>query len=175
MNKLLLAICFLGSCVSVFAQKEMTVEERYEWRLKQEKLYGIYIPKDLTDAFVQLNKRIDADSKAKFKNAEEAVVAQKLQFSLGRWMIVNWGFYEGSRLTAFLNQLDLHHPEDMARFIIITFHRSVNRESLEVKTLVEELKTKRAELEQDRLLQGEILHQETRIREQPDSTNQKGK
>jgi len=89
-------------------------------------------------------------------------------------MIVNWGFYEGSRLTAFLNQLDLYHPEDMARFVIITFHRSINRKPLEVKSLVEELQAKRAELDQDRLLQGEILHQETRLREQPDSTGQEG-
>lgn len=174
MKKILLAIILLGSATSIFAQKEMTAEERYEWRIKQTKLYGVYIPKDLTDAFVELNKRIDRDSKAKFKDAEEAIVAKKLQFSLGRWMIVNWGFYEGSRLTSFLNKLDLHHPEDMARFVIVTFHRSVNRKPLEVKSLIEELKVKRAELEQDRLLQGEILHEETRVREQPDSTGQKG-
>ncbi|MEM8524879.1 MAG: DUF6794 domain-containing protein [Bacteroidota bacterium] len=174
MKKLLLITFFLGNTIAIFAQKEMTAEERYEWRLKQEKLYGIYIPKDLTDAFVELNKKINTDSKMKFKNAPEEVVAKKLHFSLGRWMMVNWGFYEGSRLTAFLNKLDLHHPDDMARFIIITFHRSVNRTPLEVKDLVEELKTKRANLEQDRLLQGEILHQETRIREQPDSTENRG-
>jgi len=75
MKKLLLAILLLSSSISIFAQKDMTAEERYEWRLKQEKLYGTYIPRDLTDAFVELNKRIDRDSKAKFKNAEELIVA----------------------------------------------------------------------------------------------------
>ena len=174
MRNLILATLFLGSVFSISAQKDMTAEERYEWRLKQEKLYGIYIPRDLTDAFVELNKRIDAESKAKFKNAPEDLVAKKLHFSLGRWMMVNWGFYEGSRLTAFLNKLDIHHPDDMARFLIITFHRSINRTPLEVKSLVEDLKVKRSELEQDRLLQGEILHQETRLREPIDSTGQKG-
>ncbi|MEK7253881.1 MAG: hypothetical protein AAB316_03995, partial [Bacteroidota bacterium] len=32
----------------------------YEWRIRQEILFNVYIPKDVNEAFAQLNKLIDA-------------------------------------------------------------------------------------------------------------------
>lgn len=75
-------------------------------------------------------------------------------------MMHNWSFYEGSRLTVFLNGLGLYHPDDMARFIIITYHRSINRNPLEVKALITNLQEKRKATDQERLLKGQVIHQE---------------
>jgi hypothetical protein len=152
--------CFASS---LFAQPDsLNAEERYQWRLKQPKLNGVYIPKDLNDAFQELNRLIEAPSKQKFKTASEEVVKHKLHFTLGQWMMVNWGFYEGSRLTAFLNQLGIYHPDDMARFMIVSYHRSLNRTALEVRNLVAELSTKRDSMRRERLLQGEVIYEEVR-------------
>ncbi|MEM0991526.1 MAG: DUF6794 domain-containing protein [Bacteroidota bacterium] len=175
MRKLLyttLLLCLFYPLLSQGDQPPKSAEERYQWRIQQSKLYGVYIPRDLTDAFLELNRLIEPDAKAKFKKASEAVVAQKLHFSLGQWMMVNWGFYEGSRLTAFLNKLDLHHPDDMARFLIVTFHRSLNQEPLAVKALVETLVAKRSALKQERLEKGTVLEETTRQRTKVDSTGQ---
>lgn len=168
MYKLLLFSTLVLSCPSAFAQADdLSPEERYEWRLKQSKLNDIYIPKDLNDVFSQLDQLIDEPSKAKFSSATEEIVKDKLHFSLGKWMMVNWGFYEGSRLTAYLNNIHLYHPDDMARFLMVSYHRNLNQQPLNVKAQVESLTAKREALKTDRLLEGEIIYQETRQRSLP--------
>ncbi len=164
MAKIGIILCLLSNtAIASFAQPANNAaqfEKQYKERIQKEYLDDVYIPKDLTDAFVQLNRLIDSASKEKFKKAPEDVVAQRLHFSLGRWMMHNWSFYEGSRLTVFLNGLGLYHPDDMARFIIITYHRSINRNPLEVKALITNLQEKRKATDQERLLKGQVIHQE---------------
>lgn len=165
MRKQLLLLALLAIACRGMAQKppetEKEFEEAYEWRIKQEMLNNVYIPKDLTDAFIQLNKLIDAESQAKFKNVPEEEAAQKLFFSLGRWITLNWGFYGGSRLSHFIKNLGIYHPEDMARFIIISYHRNLNRVPLNVKEQVKYYQEKQAAEQAERLKKGEVLHKET--------------
>ena len=139
-------------------------EAAYERRIKREVLNNVYIPKDLADAFNELNKKIDADSERRFLSLPDTVVAEKLFFSLGRWINVNWGFYGGSRLSHYLRGIGLTHPEDMATFIIITYHRNLRREPLDVKPLVEGLVAKRQRAALDRRRAGEVLEESRRIR-----------
>ncbi|MGK0390874.1 MAG: hypothetical protein ACI94Y_003634 [Maribacter sp.] len=119
-------------------------EKEYKRRVKKEYLNEVYIPKDLTDAFIEIKRLSDKSSIASFQGAEEDIVAKKLYFSLGRWMIVNWGFHGGSRLSHWLKtKVGVSHPEDQAIFIIRTFHRSLNKKELGVKELVTTLKANR--------------------------------
>ena len=111
-------------------------EDVYHWRIKQEKLYGVYIPKDLAECFEQLNEKTTKTSKAKFKEADELTVMLKLHYSLGRWIWHNWGLFEGSRLSVYMNKVGVHHPEDMADFIIVAYHRYLNKKPIEPKELV---------------------------------------
>lgn len=144
--------------------EESVFEEDYESRIRKESLYGVYIPKDLGDAFQQLNQLTDASSRAKFTAMTETDARHKLHFSLGRWIIHNWGFYGGSRLTKYLNDIGIFDPDDMARFVIITYHRELNGRPLGVKELVEEFQVLRETERQKRTLEGEIIHEETRKR-----------
>ncbi len=166
---LLNVLMFLA--ISVFAQQKPPnspeeFEKRYEWRIKQDFLDGTYIPKDLTEVFIELNRLIDKPSQVKFKAASEEEVARKLYFSLGRWMIVNWGFYEGSRLSVFLKKLDIHHPEDMARFLIVTYHRNLNKNKLDVKALVNAIQEARAKELEQRLEGREVIKKIPKEQEQ---------
>lgn len=142
-KRLLFLLGILGMANCLNAQDppatEEEYEERYQRRITQSHLNGVYIPKDLADAFNRLNQLISPESMKKFKGMSEKDATHKLHFSLGRWLIYNWGFYEGSRLSHYLKGLGLSHPDDMARFIIITYHRQLNRQSLEVKPLLEQL------------------------------------
>ena len=139
MSKLIPAIfVFCLSPLVLAAQMELrcgTFEQEYEWRIQQETLYGVYIPKDVNEALLELNRLIDQPSKKKFLTLTENDAAHKLFFSLGRWMSYNWRFYDGSRLSVYLQQMGIHDPEDMSRFIIILYHRSLSKEPLEVKCL----------------------------------------
>ncbi len=111
-------------------------ERLYEWRIKQQNLHGVYIPKDINEALRELHRLTDSKSKAKFKMMHEDSAAVKLFFSLGRWMTYNWSFYEGSRLSAHLRSKGIYDPDDMSRYLIILFNRSVNQRPLEEKELI---------------------------------------
>ncbi|MFN7117205.1 MAG: DUF6794 domain-containing protein [Saprospiraceae bacterium] len=164
--KWLLAALLLLSGIAAHAQEPAQTKEEfeknYQQRIRQEVLYGQYIPKDLNDAFVELSKRIDAESKAKFKSVSEDEAVHKLYFSLGRWIIENWGFYGGSRLSHYLREMGIAHPEDMAQFIIVSYHRSLNRKELKIKEQIEHYQEKRKKEYLERVSKGQILHEETR-------------
>ena len=81
------------------AETESEFDKAYAWRIRQENLDGVYIPKDLTEAFLELNRLTEKSSREKYRNAPEEEATHRLFFSLGRWIILNWGFYEGSRLS----------------------------------------------------------------------------
>ncbi len=150
-------------------ETEEDYDKKYQQRIQQEYLYGVYIPKDLSDAIVQLNKLADRESLQKFRAAQEDTAVQKLHFSLGRWIIHNWGFYDGSRLSHQLKQMGLHHPDDMARLIIRSLHRSLNKKPIEAKAQLKALQEARARARLQRLQQGEVLYEENR-QPPPDST-----
>ncbi len=155
------------------SKAEMTAEEHYQKRIKQEYLDGVYIPKDLADAFVQFNKLIEIPSQEKFKSVPEEVAVKKLYFSFGRWISYNYGFREGSRFSVYLNQLGIHHPEDMVNFVVTTYHRNLNKKKLEVKPLLEGLIENREKIKQDRKLSGELISSEKRkVEVHPDSLKQ---
>ncbi len=100
-------------------------------------LYGSYIPKDLNEVFVELNRKTDEQSRQRFRTVPEETAVEKLFFSLGRWMTHNWGLYEGSRLSKYFQDLGIHHPDEMVTLMMIAYHRNLNRKSLDIKQLIE--------------------------------------
>jgi hypothetical protein len=165
---LLFSLCFATATIAqVDTTKQRSEEEKYAWRLRQEVLYGTYIPKDVNEVILELNKKIDATSKAKFAGVSENEAATRLFFSLGRWMTHNWSLYEGSRLSKYMQDLGIHHPDDMVRFFIIIYHRSLTKQPLEVKALVAKFVEKEAAEKQKRLEGGTILHEEKKKVERP--------
>ena len=168
-DKIIMTFLILNFAFAVVAQDLPTTEDEfekeYQKRIQQEYLNGVYIPKDLADCFIQLNQLTDEASKIKFKNMTEEDAAHKLHFSLGRWIIYNWGFYEGSRLSFYLKNLGISYPDDMAQFIIITYHRNLNKNKLNVKELIDSYQAKHEAEEKKRLEKGEVIFEETRKRQ----------
>lgn len=150
------------------ASTEAEYEKSYEWRVKQQNLFGVYIPADIGEVFQQLTSLSDKNDRDKFKRLSEHEAATVPFFGLGRWISLNWGFYGGSRLSAYLNQLGLFHPDDMTRFILIMYNRHLNEAKLNPKEVIEGLIEARQEYNQKRALEGEVIHEETRVLERPD-------
>lgn len=151
----LLTLFLLVALTSIFAQaqsKQDSIWERnYQKRIKKAKLNGVYIPQNLGDAHARLNRLISPEARQKFMNMTEDQVRHKLYFSLGRWISFNWGFYDGSRLSDRLRKLGIYHPDDMAEFIMITYHRKLNHKPLSAKELIKGFAAKRKkELEKRR-------------------------
>lgn len=120
-------------------------EKQYERNIRKSRINGVYIPKDLNDAIEELIKLSPPESLNKFKTVSEDVVAQKLHFGLGRWMIVNWNFYDGSRLSHYLKSIGVGHPDDMADFLIVSLHRHLNDKDLKTEELAAKIKKKNIE------------------------------
>lgn len=113
-----------------------TLEKAYQQRITSATLHGVYIPKDLTDAFSQLNELMVPETRNRFKSMPEEEL-DKMNSTLGNWIRANWGFHDGSRLTVYLNQYNVSWPEDMSHVIIITYHRYLNNKPLNLKELVD--------------------------------------
>jgi len=170
MKYCLLIIAFLSCAITMQAQEKtkLSAEEQfkkdYAKRIKQSRLYGVYIPKDVADAFSQLNRLTAQSAIQKFKRAPESEAAKKLHFSLGRWIIHNWGFYGGSRLSHYIKELGVTHPDDQAKLIILSYHRYLNKQPLAIEAQVDAVLARQKKKMEERLKKATILHSETRKR-----------
>ncbi len=126
-------------------------KKNYEWRIKQATLAGIYIPKDIPDVFKQLIAKSDSNSLQSFKNMPETEAVNYQLDRLGRIMLNNWDFYEGSRISNHLRELGVTNPEDMSFFLLLTFHRHLNAKPLDIKPIVEKIKKFRYDKKQKEL------------------------
>lgn len=162
---------------SLVAQKEgppndeKEFEKQYQERIKKDKLNNVYIPKNLDDAMLQLDKIISPESQAKMKTIPEDSVCLALHHRLGQWIILNWGFYGGSRLSHYLRSAGITFPDDMADFLILAYHRRLNGKPIEIKELAKYFREKRKKEFQEEKKQGKVIKEETRKR---DTTGQKG-
>jgi len=123
----------VGSFLPVFSQTAAEFEANYARRIKMEQINGVYIPIDLQDAFSELNRLSDPQGIAKLKNAPEKSLSQS-HFGLQKWIELNWGLDEGSRLSQYLRMKGITVPEDMARVIVLTYHRYLNGKPLMLET-----------------------------------------
>lgn len=141
---------------------EQVFQKEYAKRIKKERLYGVYIPKDVPDAFGQLNRLTAQESRTVFKGVSEEMAVKKLHFSLGRWIIHNWGFYGGSRLSHNLKLMGVTHPDDQARVIITAYHRYLNKTPLKLKELADGYQGTRQKVILEKKKKGAVISKEKR-------------
>ncbi len=115
----------------------------YQSNIKKSRLNGVYIPKDLEDAFAELDRMSPPESLAKIKSASEETISKKLHFGLGKWMAYNWNFDEGSRFSHFLKGLGLFHTDDMIDFMLVSYHRYLVKKEQDIPTRIKFYKEKR--------------------------------
>lgn len=162
---ILCAGSYYGVVGQSLANNPTEYQELYERRIRQTTLNGVYIPKDLADAFVQLDRRIETANRAQFVSVPEETAFRELFHSFGRWITVNWGFRGGSRYSHYLRQLGLTHPEDMAEFTVRMYHRHVRKAPLDPKPVVESILERRKEIWLERSLRGTVIQDTTLTRE----------
>lgn len=92
----------------------------------------VYIPKDLDDCFVQLERILQPTDIDKMKVGSEKDMIQYHR-SLGMWMRNNWGLWSGSRLKQYFNNLGIHHPDDMSGIILDSFWRHLHGQPIRLE------------------------------------------
>ncbi len=172
---LLLSQLFWLCSSPIFAQEyhppanDAEYQREYQERIKKDRLHGVYIPKNLDDALAQLDKLTSAEAKLAFASIPEDSVCQLMHNRLGQWMISNWSFYEGSRLSHYLRSAGVTYPDDMADFLLLAFHRHVNNKPVVIRDLAQFFREKRKAAWQTEVQEGEVIKQEVRKRPRPDS------
>lgn len=159
------SLCFLGTNAQnsvLLKNDEALPKQNYDENIKKEFINDIYIPESLNDAFEELKRLSNKESIAKFKSANENVVAKKLHFGLGRWIMEKWNIYDGSRFSHYLRLKGLSYPDDMARFTIISFHRHLNNKDLEVESRIKAVKELRDREYQEKLAQKKLIKEITK-------------
>ncbi len=146
-----LILCFvLGLPLILKAQAvdsfEILFEQQYAKNILLEEINGVYIPEDVTDVFTELDRLSNEQSREKMKQGDEKIVSQRLTRGLGKWMIVNWNFYEGSRLSHHLKSLGVTHPDDMALFLVVSYYRHLNGLDQHFELRAEELRLQREKI-----------------------------
>ncbi len=120
----------LGFTLSLSAQavynSEAEAEKQYNLNIKQTHLDGVYIPANVEEAIEELKKLSDAETLNKFAEAPIDEIAERLHFGIGRWMIVNWQFYTGSRLSHLIKNKGVKTPDAMAQYLIRLLHANLN-------------------------------------------------
>jgi len=141
---------------------EKEYEVQYQERITKDRLYNVYIPKNLEDALLQLEKLMTPESKVIMKDIPEDQVCRRLHGRLGQWIINNWGFYGGSRLSHYLRSAGITYPDDMADFLILAYHKRLNDKPVQVKEMAIEFKEMRKKAWEEEQKQREVIYEETR-------------
>jgi hypothetical protein len=130
---------------TVLTRQEMA--DKYQENIKKSRIDGVYIPVDDAEAIKEIRELSPAEGLASFAAIkDEWEASRKLYFGLGRWMSVNWSFYEGSRLSHSLKQKGLLHPDDMVTYLLIMLHRDLNKNTVPMDDILGQLILKRKEI-----------------------------
>ncbi len=150
-----IAIIFLGLSQSA----EEAYQKQYEENIQLEYINEVYIPVDVMDAMKQIDDLSNEAGRARLLEANEKLAAERLVFGLGKWMIVNWNFYEGSRLSHQLKTYGVTLPDDMARFLIVSYHRYLRDAPLELKERGNAIYEIRKQEQEERNKQKVVVHE----------------
>lgn len=111
-------------------------------RYTTDSLRGFYIPKDIKDCFLSLDKiYIDSVKEKILKLTEKEYASGNHLNGIGKWMRTNWQLQEGSRLSKYFNELGIYHPEAMSGIIMSTYHRYLREENIVLEEKIEHYKT----------------------------------
>lgn len=148
--------CLLLSIPAASAQKKINPQdtvpisltekrfmEKYNRNIKKSRINGVYIPKDLNEAFMEIQQLAKKESLDKFKKADANLVVGRLHYGLGRWIILNWNFYDGSRISHHLKSYGVTHPDDQARFFLFALHNHLNGKDLDLKNISDKVLAER--------------------------------
>lgn len=140
---------------------DIAYEEQYQINILKTRIDGNYIPKDLFDAFKQLELVMGPELVNQYRSLPEERAGKKIRVIM--WMIESWYFRQGSRLSHNIRSVGITHPEHMGHFILITFHRHLNKKDLDIKERVTFYKIKEKEAADKTR---KIMHEEKRKREE---------
>jgi hypothetical protein len=91
-------------------------------RLTLEFINGVYIPRNLGECFVELDKLLKVVDKNEMKALPSRDDMIRYHFQLGMWLRNQWGLWGGSRLQKYFTDRGINHPDNMSSIILEHFY-----------------------------------------------------
>lgn len=101
---------------------------------------GVYIPKNLDDAILEVDKFYSDSIKEEIMKMDEGDYLGEYHFGTGLWMRNNWNLWKGSRLSRFFIRKGVKHPDEMSSIILVSYHRKLTGKEIEFKDQVAQYK-----------------------------------
>jgi len=109
--------------------EEKKLERKHElWRIKQDTLDGVYIPKDLEDTFAELDKLLTPNNRDEFRQS----LPIAYHMGLGTTLRNRWGLWKSSRLREYFLDLGVTHPDDMSSIILDGYYNYLNGNDIDL-------------------------------------------
>jgi len=100
--------------------------ESLEKRMTAEKIDDVYIPKDLGECFVELDRLLKEVDKKEMQALPKKEDMIQYHHGLGTWIRNNWGLWGGSRLQKYFTDKGITHPDNMSGIILEFYHDWLN-------------------------------------------------
>lgn len=105
-------------------KQQQLIEDRkeYEKRLTLESIDGTYIPKNLEECFVELDKLLSEIDKKEIQSLPKREDMIRYHHGLGMWMRNTWRLWAGSRLQKYFTDRGITHPDEMSSVILYHYY-----------------------------------------------------
>lgn len=94
------------------------------------------IPPELNQSFNFIEEHWTKEQQDAFKNnSEERALLMEYKVGMGLYLRNNWirNNEHSSKITAYFFTNDVHHLEDMSAIILVSYHRYLNHQPLEIE------------------------------------------
>lgn len=116
--------------------QEREYKKNYESRIQLSRINDVYIPSNTDEAMKELVRLTEPEARAKLLTVPEDSIASKLHFSFGRWMLIHWGFDEGSRISHYYSLKGIRDTDDKLDLLIRCFYRHLENKPLREEELI---------------------------------------
>ena len=127
------SIIIISLLIATHANAE---EAKINPKIAEIEINGILIPKDIYDAFKELDHMLSPGIKKEMARGSEKELA-KYYFELGAWIRNNWVLRRGSDLSKWFYSKGIHHPDDMSGIILESYCRYLREDPLEFDAIIE--------------------------------------
>jgi hypothetical protein len=115
--------------IKKYQEKQKEDYAYYISKIEKDSLNSIYIPKDLQDCFIQLDKILSEKDKAEIKNLKSRDETINYHHGLGMWLRNNWGLWGGSRLQKYFLTRKVTDPDSMSSLILEYYYDWLNNKN----------------------------------------------
>lgn len=117
--------------IAILDTKEYDLEQlkEEENRKYADTIDNFYIPKNLKECFIQLDKTLNNKSKRQLKESTDLFMFNSHMGGLGMWIRNNWGINGGSRLLIYFNERGITDRDYISGIIIAEYVKWLKEEN----------------------------------------------